>query len=81
VYLYAERLFNLLLAGPAKRDRVVESASKIGPTRGWARRSVEKVGDKWGKVGDAGTDGIPIRCTSDKNTFTLLRAGARYIGI
>jgi len=41
------------------RERVVESASEIGLTRGWAR-SVARAAAKWDNFGDFGTDRKPI---------------------
>jgi hypothetical protein len=37
-----------------------------------ARSGVAKTGRKWGKVGDAETDELAIRCAPDENPFTLV---------
>ena len=54
---------------------VVRSAANPRLQRVGVRRGVAKVGHKWGKFGNAGTDRIPIRGAPDENHFTGLRAG------
>jgi len=52
---------------------VVEPVSEIGLAGGWARRNVARVGHKWGKFDNAGTDCMPITGTPDENHFAMLR--------